>query len=153
MLAVSKKRLHERPAFGGHSHAFFDLMALEPPSGGLQHETDVLRGRHHRIGIVRLEIMDLGSGFLTICARYGFLEEPKILRALAQCRLQKLHFNLMETSFVIGRERLRAGKKRSDLSGWRRRLFILMSNNALDATEFFGIPLNRVVELGGQVEI
>ena len=101
----------------------------------------------------RLEIMDLGSGFLTICARYGFLEEPKILRALAQCRLQKLHFNLMETSFVIGRERLRAGKKRSDLSGWRRRLFILMSNNALDATEFFGIPLNRVVELGGQVEI
>ncbi len=101
----------------------------------------------------RLEIKDLGSGFLTICVRYGFLEQPNILRALAQCRLQKLHFNLMETSFVIGRERLRAGKKRSALSGWRRRLFILMSNNALDATEFFGIPLNRVVELGGQVEI
>ena len=101
----------------------------------------------------RLEIKELGSGFLTICVRYGFLEEPNILRALAQCRLQKLHFNLMETSFVIGRERLRAGKKRSALSGWRRRLFILMSNNALDATEFFDIPLNRVVELGGQVEI
>jgi KUP system potassium uptake protein len=101
----------------------------------------------------RLEIKDLGAGFFTICVRYGFLEGPNILRALAQCRLQKLHFNLMETSFVIGRERLRAGKKRSALSGWRRRLFILMSNNALDATEFFGIPLNRVVELGGQVEI
>jgi len=28
-----------------------------------------------------------------------------------------------------------------------------MSNNALDATEFFRIPPNRVVELGGQIEI
>jgi KUP system potassium uptake protein len=101
----------------------------------------------------RLEIKEVGQGFLTITARYGFMEEPRILRALAQCRLQKLHFNLMETSFIIGRERLRAGKARGELPGWRRRLFILMSNNALDATEFFGIPLNRAVELGAQVEI
>jgi KUP system potassium uptake protein len=101
----------------------------------------------------RLEVRDLGSGFLTVCARYGFLEEPNILRALSPSRLDDLHVNPAETSFVIGRERLRAGKKRSALSGWRRRLFILMSNNALDATQFFGIPLDRVVELGGQVEI
>jgi KUP system potassium uptake protein len=36
---------------------------------------------------------------------------------------------------------------------WRDALFILMSNNTLDATEFFRIPANRVVELGGQTEI
>jgi K+ transporter len=28
-----------------------------------------------------------------------------------------------------------------------------LSNLALDATEFFRIPANRVVELGGQIEI
>src|SRR5262244_727770 len=55
----------------------------------------------------RLEISELGKGFYTIRIRYGFSDEPNILRALAQCRLGGFHFNLMETSFIIGRERLR----------------------------------------------
>jgi KUP system potassium uptake protein len=63
--------------------------------------------------------------------------------------------NLMETSFIIGREKLRLKprKRRMQFWRWRDQLFILMSNNTLDATEFFRIPPNRVVELGGQIEI
>jgi KUP system potassium uptake protein len=101
----------------------------------------------------RLEIRDLGKGFHAIRVRYGFMDQPNVLRALAQCRLQQLRFNLMETSFVIGREKLLAKKRPAPRAGWRNQLFILMSNNMLDATEFFRIPPNRVVELGGQVEI
>jgi KUP system potassium uptake protein len=103
----------------------------------------------------RLEIDDLGKGFYTIHIRYGFMDEPNVLRALAQCRVGGLHFHLMETSFFIGREklRLRPRPRRSFFRRWRDRLFILMSNNTLDATEFFRIPPNRVVELGGQIEI
>jgi len=81
------------------------------------------------------------------------MDEPNLLRALAQCRLQQLRFSLMETSFIIGREKLVASRRRSLLRRWRKQLFIVMSNNALDATEFFRIPPNRVVELGGQIEI
>ncbi len=101
----------------------------------------------------RLQIRDLGNGFLTIRARFGFMEQPNVMRALAACRQRKLDFNLMETSFVIGRDKLLASKRSSTLSRWRKALFIFMSNNALDATEFFSIPINRVVELGAQVEI
>jgi KUP system potassium uptake protein len=101
----------------------------------------------------RLEIRDLGKGFFTVCVWYGFMDEPNLLRALAQCRLQQLRFSLMETSFIIGREKLMPSRRRSPLRRWRKQLFILMSNNALDATEFFRIPPNRVVELGGQIEI
>jgi KUP system potassium uptake protein len=101
----------------------------------------------------RLEIRDLGRGFFTIEAQYGFLDEPNLLRALAQCRLQELRFNILDTSFIIGREKLVPSRRRLTMWPWRKRLFILMSNNALDATEFFRIPPNRVVELGGQVEI
>jgi KUP system potassium uptake protein len=101
----------------------------------------------------RLEIVELGKGFYTIRVRYGFMDQPNVVRALAQCRLQHFHFNLMETSFIIGREKLRPRARRSALWRWRNKLFILMSNNMLDATEFFRIPPNRVVELGGQVEI
>jgi KUP system potassium uptake protein len=103
----------------------------------------------------RLEISELGKGFYTIRIRYGFTDEPNVLRALAQCRVGGLHFNLMETSFIIGREklRLRPRRRRTELWRWRDKLFIVMSNNTLDATEFFRIPPNRVVELGGQIEI
>ena len=101
----------------------------------------------------RLEIGELGKGFYTIRLRYGFMDQPNVVRALAQCRIGGLRFNLMETSFVIGREKLRARPRRTAFWRWRDRLFILMSNNTLDATEFFRIPPNRVVELGGQIEI
>jgi KUP system potassium uptake protein len=106
-------------------------------------------------GEQRLKIGELGKGFYTIRVQYGFMDEPSIPRALAQCRVGGLHFSLMETSFVIGREklRLRPRPRRPAFWRWRDRLFILMSNNTLDATEFFRIPPNRVVELGGQIEI
>jgi KUP system potassium uptake protein len=101
----------------------------------------------------RLEIGELGKGFYTIRVRYGFMDQPNVVRALAQCRVGGLRFNLMETSFIIGREKVRPRPRRAAFWRWRDRLFSLMTNNMLDATEFFRIPPNRVVELGGQIEI
>jgi KUP system potassium uptake protein len=107
----------------------------------------------HVPGEQRLEIGELGKGFYTIRVRYGFMDQPNVVRALAQCRVGGLRFNLMETSFIIGRERVRPRPRRTAFWRWRDRLFSLMTNNMLDATEFFRIPPNRVVELGGQIEI
>jgi KUP system potassium uptake protein len=100
-----------------------------------------------------LDIRQLGKGFYTVRVRYGFMDQPNIVRALAQCRRQHFYFNLMETSFIIGREKLIPRAKDSAIWRWRNRLFIMLNNMALDATEFFRIPPNRVVELGGQIEI
>jgi KUP system potassium uptake protein len=101
----------------------------------------------------RLEIHEVGKGFYTMHVRYGFMDQPNVMRALAQSRAQGFRINLMETSFFIGREKLRTRPSRSAFWHWRDRLFIMLSNMALDATEFFRIPPNRVVELGGQIEI
>jgi KUP system potassium uptake protein len=101
----------------------------------------------------RLEVSEVGKGFYTMLVRYGFMDEPNVMRAVAQCRAQHLHINLMETSFFIGREKLRPRPRRTAFWRWRDRLFIFLTNLALDATEFFRIPPNRVVELGGQIEI
>jgi KUP system potassium uptake protein len=100
----------------------------------------------------RLEIRPLGQNFHTVTIRYGFLEEPDIPRALALCRVGGFRFNLMETSFFLGREKIVA-KRRSGATLPFKKLFILLSNIALDATEFFRIPVNRIVELGGQSEV
>ena len=101
----------------------------------------------------RLEIRNLGKGFYTVRLRYGFMDSPNVARALAQSPYPNLKFDPMTTSVVIGREKLLASIRKSPMSRWRRNLFIFMSNNASDATEFFHIPPNRAVEVGGQVEI
>jgi KUP system potassium uptake protein len=100
----------------------------------------------------RLQIDHLGSNFHTVTIHYGFLEEPDIPRALALCRVGGFRFNLMETSFFVGHEKIVA-KRPSGIMLPFKKLFVLLSNVALDATEFFRIPVNRIVELGGQVEI
>ena len=60
------------------------------------------------------------------------MDQPSVPRALALCRLHDLRFDLMETSFIVGREKLRRAKH-STLK-WRQRLFVLLYNNMLGAT-------------------
>jgi len=100
----------------------------------------------------RIEIHHFDKNFHTVMIRYGFLEEPDIPRVLALCRVGGFRFNLMETSFFVGREKI-VSKRGSSLSLPFKHLFIFLSNLALDATEFFRIPTNRIIELGGQTEI
>jgi len=131
-------------------HALKHYKALHERVVMMQVETEDVP---HVASDQRLEIGELGKGFHTIRVRYGFMDQPNLVRALALCRRQNFHFNLMETSFIIGREKLRARPHPLAFWRWRNRLFIFLTNLALDATEFFRIPPNRVVELGGQTEI
>jgi len=100
----------------------------------------------------RLHLEELGKGFYRLQVRYGFKESPNVPRALSICTKEGLSFDLMETSFFLGRERLVPGLH-SKMARWRDTIFIWMSRNALSATEFFRIPSNRVVEVGTQVEL
>jgi KUP system potassium uptake protein len=100
----------------------------------------------------RITMRHLEHNFHEITVNYGFMDEPNIPRTLAQLRLMQFRFNLLDTSFFIGREKVVIGR-RSPFWDWRKRLFILMHRTMLSATEYFRIPSNRVVELGGQVEI
>ena len=99
-----------------------------------------------------LEVCHLDANFHTVVVHYGFMEQPNLPKALKECRNFQLRFNLLETSFFLGHEKIIAAPN-SSLSSLRRSLFITLQNNALSATEFFRIPANRVVELGGQIEI
>ncbi|MGH6968304.1 MAG: potassium transporter Kup, partial [Stellaceae bacterium] len=101
----------------------------------------------------RLEVKNLKHNFHTVAVRYGFLDEPNIPRTLAQLRLMRLKFNLMETSFFIGREKVVVSASTPRFWRWRKRLFVFLQATMVNATEFFRIPSNRVVELGGQIEI
>jgi KUP system potassium uptake protein len=99
----------------------------------------------------RLEVRHYEHDIHTIVARYGFVEEPDVWRALGQCKTQGLDFNLMDTSVFVGREKLVISDK-IHLAMWRKELFALLFRLSLSAVEFFKVPANRVVELGGQTE-
>jgi KUP system potassium uptake protein len=102
---------------------------------------------------VRVEV--LAEGFYRVFVRYGFKDDTDLPRAMALCADQGLCFDMMETSFFLGRETvvrlpLSSGPH---MARWRQVLFSWMFRNADSATVFFKIPPNRVVELGAQVEL
>jgi KUP system potassium uptake protein len=100
----------------------------------------------------KVEVAEVGSGIFRIFARFGFMEQPNVPYILALAREKGLDFELEESSFFLGRERLIASKE-PGMSRWRSCLFSFMSRNAVGATAFFRIPPERVVELGAQIRI
>src|SRR6516165_7823826 len=100
----------------------------------------------------RIEVVHLGDNFHSVVAYYGFMQQPNVPRVLERCDLQGLTFNMMETSFFVGRVTIVPARK-SRFGAMRCKIFEALHRNALAATEFFRIPPNRVIELGSQVEI
>ena len=100
----------------------------------------------------RATVENLGHGFFRIVLEYGFMDEPDVPVALARVRTEGLDLSPARTSFFLGRETLIASG-RPGMTPWREHLFALMSRNARTATSFFGLPPDRVVELGAQIEL
>jgi KUP system potassium uptake protein len=115
----------------------------------------------------RLESASLGEGFWRVVGHYGFMESPDVPALLTQMDEVEspevpARVFLTQSSFYLGRDTLIATPapraRRSPggprpMSYWRRVLFIVMTRNAQSATTFFGLPPNRVVELGAQIQI
>ncbi len=119
----------------------------------------------------RVQCHELGEGFYQVVAHYGFMETPDVpdvLRRLARPDAdgRPVTTKLASTTFYLGRETVIPSRNRRQaraapplgdppvgrMARWRQRLFIVMARNAQSATAFFGLPPNRVVELGAQIQ-
>jgi KUP system potassium uptake protein len=100
----------------------------------------------------RVHVEHLGGNFHLVLLRYGFLEHPNVTAALMRCQLGAPEPTYMDTSFFLSRESL-LPSDHPDLPPWREQIFMQMANTALDATRYFRLPPDRVVEIGSQVEI
>jgi len=99
----------------------------------------------------RITIQKLSQGFYRITARYGFMETTDVPKILARAREAGLDSKPLDTTYYLGREQL-IPTGTTPLWRWRKKLFVFMSRNSRSATQFYGIPPNRVVELGAQIE-
>jgi KUP system potassium uptake protein len=92
------------------------------------------------------------AGFSRVVASYGFLEYPDVEELLRVARGRGAELDLEKMTFYIGRERIHATDK-PGMSLWREKLFGFMQKLENPASNSFGLPPERVVELGVQLEI
>ena len=100
----------------------------------------------------RFQIEKLSEDFTRVVLHYGYMQSPRVPAALASLRKAGLKFDIMTTSFFLGRYTIKAAPN-SDMPLWQDRLFIALARQAANATDFFSIPSDRVVELGAQVTV
>ena len=100
----------------------------------------------------RLKVKNLGQGFYRLLADYGYMEKPSIPEIMEMASILVVGIEPATTTYYLGREILLTTGT-AKMASWRKALFAFMSRNASNPTSYFGIPPNRVVELGAQIEL
>ncbi|MGD2100705.1 MAG: potassium transporter Kup [Acidimicrobiia bacterium] len=100
----------------------------------------------------RATIHELGEGFVQVVLTYGFMQEPDVPTALENIVNPAFGFDPTEATYFIGKESVLVTELPS-MAKWREHLFAFMHRNAANAARFFGLPHDRVMEVGIQVPI
>ena len=159
-------RLTGRSAFRAPGVAVFMTSDPDLTPGALLHNLKHNRVLHQKNLIVSVRTADvprvsdferacvdrLSDDFTRVSLTYGFMEEPNVPKALAALRKQGISFDIMSTSFFLGRRTI-VQSAHSKLPRLLRGLYVWMTRNAADPTNVFHIPPGRVVQLGAQVSV
>jgi KUP system potassium uptake protein len=100
----------------------------------------------------RVRIEPLNDDFKKVIVSYGFMESPNLPKALQLLRKLGLKFDIMATSFFLGRRSV-VPSAQSGMPLWQDKIFIFLIKNAANPTDFYKIPPGRVVEMGTQVTV
>lgn len=100
----------------------------------------------------RVLITAINDRFTRISLIFGYMEETNVPRALTLARRMGVKFDIMATSFFLNRRSFKSGRKQG-LPTWQEKVFLSLTRNAADATSFYRLPANRVIELGQQLII
>jgi KUP system potassium uptake protein len=100
----------------------------------------------------RVELERLGNGLYAATLHFGFMEEPNVPEALATIPPREVAIDPDTTSYFVGRESVLA----TEVEGMPlplERLYALLHRGADSAARFFGLPPDRIFEVGAHVEI
>ena len=105
----------------------------------------------------RLIIDDLGDpddGITHVTAVFGFSDDPDVPRLLRSAAAEDLEIVIdhNDVSYFLSRMTI----VRTDAPGmprWQKRLFLTVAHNAANPVEYFGLPIERTVTMGGQVKL
>jgi KUP system potassium uptake protein len=100
----------------------------------------------------RLTVTPVCEGIVRVIAQVGFMEKPDITAILREAESHGVAYDPELTTYFLSREELLPGR-RSDLPPLRRRAFMQMARSAQVIADYYGLPPNRVVEIGTRLEI
>lgn len=100
----------------------------------------------------RYTFESLGNGIYTMSIYFGFTESPNVPAVLILADIADVVFHPMKTTYFLGRDSIVIEPHRKNMPLWMKHVYVFLSHNALNATKYFSLPPNRVVELGGQHE-
>jgi KUP system potassium uptake protein len=101
----------------------------------------------------RVDVEDLGQGFYRVLVRYGFMEMPNIPKVMEKA-FQKLnlYYWARDILYVLGHETF-VEHNRGSMPRMQQSIFAFLSRNARNATDYFGLPPEQVIELGTQIDL
>ncbi len=101
----------------------------------------------------RIKVELIAPGIHRVIARCGFMESPNVPSMLAQAITEgTLPFSMDDVTYYLGRETFIAGTK-GRMGPWTESLFAFLNRNAHSAPLYFGVPAEKVVELGVQIDL
>jgi KUP system potassium uptake protein len=100
----------------------------------------------------RVTIERGSNGIIRVVAHFGFREQAETALVFKCLQQQGVAMVLDETSFFISKPTVMKGPVMG-LARWRDGLFAWMLRNSAPVARYFGLPPNRVVELGAQVQL
>ena len=100
----------------------------------------------------RLEVTELREGIVRVVASYGFQEQPDVPAALQLAAARGYDIDEAHASYFLGHITLNPVDS-DGMALWRKKLFAAMSKVSFRASTYLGVPSDRVVEVGTQVDI
>ena len=100
----------------------------------------------------RVRLDRLGERFARVRITFGYMQQPNVPKALSLIRKQGEKYDIMTTSFFLSRRSFRHAA-RGGLPRWQERIYVVLTKMGADATDFYQLPSNRVVEMGQQLAI
>lgn len=100
----------------------------------------------------RIKLEQVAPRFWRVVLYFGYMEQPNVPRALASAKKYGIKFDVMDTSYFLNRRSLRIGKANL-LPKWAARIYVGLYRGASEATNFYRLPSNRVIELGQLINL
>jgi KUP system potassium uptake protein len=103
----------------------------------------------------RLEIDDAcvpDDGIFHLTVRFGYQDKPYVPAALRLARQKGLDLDLRHATYFLSRITI-THTKEPGMARWRKRLFCVISRNAVSPAAYFGLPAQRVVSLGSAIDV
>ena len=100
----------------------------------------------------RVRFEQVNARFYQSRMEIGFMDTPNVTEVIDAWQRGGILCNPETTTFFLGRETL-VPSRGIPMARWRQKMFIGMFRNASNPAAYFGLPPNRVVELGALLNL